>query len=116
MSRLTDPVTAIKDSKLELGPYLLEVDGYVLVAPEFARFLWTQEKSTQAFEVITSLIDEFGEIEDEHCCLAVSWLVQTDADAQANSLMSRSPDDCAEWHYMNALLQFRADGDTPLSR
>ena len=97
-------------------PYLLEDEGFVLIIGEFARYLWRRELREEAIKTLLEAIDEFCDEAESLGFLAASYLIRSGSEEQAASIIAKAPDSTAQWHYMNALLLFRAEGDTPVSR
>ena len=94
---------------------ILEDEGLILVAGEFARYLWRRGKRADAIQALQPMIAEFGDAADVLVFLSVSYLIQMDLMSSV-SLIAKMPSSTDYWYYMKALLLFRAQGDTPVSR
>ena len=98
------------------APYFLDDDGFALIAYEFTRHLWRIGKKEAAIDFVLPLINNLGIAASDLQILAVSYLIQSDRDAEAQSLLDQNPLPFPEWFYSKALLLFRTHGDHLISR
>lgn len=111
------PVDLLRDRLIQDAPYELCFMAYTTAVSDLARLVWSRQDRDRALKLVLPLLAVDSEYLDEQLIyLITSWLVQTNQDDQARSILDRVPDSRSMWCYLNALLLYRKLGDSPVSR
>jgi tetratricopeptide (TPR) repeat protein len=100
----------------DIEPYFEDPKVYLIVATEFARFLWTNGKADEAMSFSSELTNRFDYAVFELAVLSISWHIQEGKLDVAQSLLSKIPIEDASWYLLQALMLFGTSGDTTISR
>ncbi len=97
-------------------PYAFEALGVGYVAAEFARLLWQEGRRDEAIDCIIPFLQQLQEDGTFLQAVLVSYLIQMNEEVRALALLDQMPLPAPEWYYSRALLLFKQQGDTQVSR
>jgi tetratricopeptide (TPR) repeat protein len=97
-------------------PYAFEPLGVGYVAAEFARLLWEEKRHDEAITCLSPHLQQLQEDGSYLQAILVSYLILINEEEKASALLNQMPLPSPEWYYSKALLLFKQQGDTDVSR